>query len=777
MSVVCVGDLAWEQERRRLAAVARYGVLRTPRERDFDDLAELAARVVGLRHAFVSIVGEDVWLKSSVPDGQGQVTPRDLSFCSDVVAARAPVVVPDAAAHPRYVDHPLVVTGSVRCYVGVPILTEDGYAVGAVAAWDDEPGEITANQVAVLERLARQAVALLELRRVTTDLDEALAEQTRYGVELELARNVLARTLADEPLPDVLDALARGVERLSPGASCGILLVEGGRLRDAAGPGLPESYRRAIDGIPVGADVGSCGSAAHSGKPVIVASISTDPRWQEYREVALSAGFRACWSHPVLDGEGTAIGTFAMYYRTEREPQSEELRLLEDWADLAEIAIVRSKSLARLRLLAETDSLTGLANRADVIRSLDAALLDQGCAVLFIDLDRFKMINDSLGHWAGNAYLVDLSTRLLAVAPPGATVGRVGGDEFVVVCPAASVLGDLEELARELNCVVSAPVDLRGRSVVLTASIGIVSRSGTASAAEDLLRDADTAMYVVKRAGGNGHALFDRRLREGALERLELEAALRQAVPQGQLQLVYQPKVDLAEGRVTGFEALARWTHPHHGAVEPARFIPLAEESGLISEIGEWVLREACSQLGRWRRESDEARGLRVWVNVSARQLTEPRLPAVVQDALEGAGLEPSALGLEITESAVADEGLSLDALLRLKAIGVRIALDDFGTGYSSLARLKNLPVDVIKIDRSFVSGLTFSPQDRGIVRSIIELSAALGISNVAEGVETAEQRAVLHELGCRYGQGYLFARPLPVDEVHTALRALRQAG
>ena len=415
------------------------------------------------------------------------------------------------------------------------------------------------------------------------------------------------------------------------------------------------------------------------------------------------------------------------------------------------------------------DRLTGLPNRALFLDRLAQAVSSQtrgrgAPAVLFLDVDRFKVINDSLGHEAGDEVLIELAQRLSELMRPGDTVARFGGDEFVVLCQGVQHPAEAMHVADRLIEGVSGPVSVTGADIVLSVSVGIAVSASAEDNAGDLLRDADAAMYRAKRDGRARCVLFADDMRQEALARLETEVELRRAVAEDQLRLHYQPVIDLGTGRVVGVEALLRWQHPTHGLVLPDQIIEIAEETGLIVPIGEWVLREACRQLAQW---SEEAPHLTMAVNLSGVQLGRVDLVRRVADVVEAAGIEPGRLSLEITESVLmrdAEEALGM--LLDLKALGVRISVDDFGTGYSSLTYLKRFPVDVLKIDRTFVDGLGTDADDLAIVRSILALAEALGIDTIAEGVETPMQAQVLRDLGCERAQGFLLGRPVPRPEV-----------
>ena len=440
------------------------------------------------------------------------------------------------------------------------------------------------------------------------------------------------------------------------------------------------------------------------------------------------------------------------------------------------LADIHERKLVESRLLHDAlhDALTGLPNRALFIDRLGQTIAiarrqcDHHFAVLFLDLDRFKVVNDSLGHLCGDRLLVELSNRLRACVRPQDTVARLGGDEFAIL------LTDLDQpevatrAAERIQLALKAPFDVDGHEFTITTSIGIAFGTPEYARPGDVLRDADLAMYRAKELGRNCYAAFDRSFRERVIAQLHLERDLRRAMERQEFFLVYQPIVDLATGRVASLEALVRWRHPERGLVNPVEFIPMAEETGTIIPLGEWILREACQQMMVWLQAAPglrfpgTAQRLTVSVNLSARQFTQPSLARSIESTLAETGLPPQHLKLEITESVVMADARTAEALLRkLRDRGIQLSIDDFGTGYSSLSYLQRFPIDTIKIDRSFVTRSQNQESNWSIVRAIIALAESLGMDTVAEGIETIEQVSQLQILDCRYGQGYWFSRPV----------------
>ena len=447
-------------------------------------------------------------------------------------------------------------------------------------------------------------------------------------------------------------------------------------------------------------------------------------------------------------------------------------RLSHYVAVFSDISAIKD-SESELKHLAHHDPLTDLPNRLLFSDRAEQALSSaqthkRGCALLMLDLDHFKMINDSLGHNVGDRLLKAVATRLQALFGPGITLARLGGDEFAVLAESCPQPAQAAALAQRTLDALKEPVLVDGNQLFINASIGISLFPSDALSAEQLLRNADSALFKAKSSGRNGYALYTEELTAHAQQRVEIAFELRRALEQEELRVYYQPVHDLQSSRLVGVEALVRWQHPQRGLVSPAEFIPIAERTGLIAEIDAWVMQQACRQMCQWQ-QSGVVLAF-VAVNVSSRLFARRELYQQVAQVLHDTGLDPAYLELEVTESAVMDDPeVALEQMHRLRELGVRLAIDDFGTGYSSLLRLKRLPVQKLKIDQGFVAGLPWDEDDVAIVRVIIALARSMGMQVHAEGIEQAEQAAFLLAQECDLGQGYWFGRPVSADRLDWA--------
>ena len=737
----------------------------------------------------------------------------------------------------------------------------------------------------------------------------ATPEGTHYRPDLAegvLAseRTVLRLITRNTPLPELLAEVCRRAEALlGEGASCSILLLDpdGVHVRVGGAPSLPAHFSAAIDGVAIGPNVGSCGTAMYERRMVAVDDIETDPLWADFKHLALPLGLRACWSVPFENDTGAVLGAFAVYHRASRRPSEEEETVLRDishsvglavhqdamarrlahseehnrlvvehlnegivvqsragvvlacnpsaqrilraspqlighdiqtvmvrayhedgsiisdadrptarvlatgkpvlgvtigleltdgemiWITENVVPIVKPgdtepssvlisftdigpvrEAQRQLKFLATRDSLTGLYNRAYLTERMRDLCAPGGAArvgdlarvaVLFVDLDGFKKVNDTAGHEAGDALLCSVAERLSACVRLDDTLARVGGDEFVIVVSAYEDADHLIMLARHILDMIAVPFAVADYEYYLGASIGISLFPEDGQDVATLIRNADSAMYYAKQRGRNNFQFFTAELNQHLQRRFTIEQSLRRALAADELSLVYQPIVDSQFGRTIGAEALLRWYNSELGNVSPVEFIPVAEDAGLIVEIGDWVLARACEQVAQWRRTL--APELIVAVNLSPRQFNDG-LVERIERCLVRSGLEPAALELEITERLLmSDSDTVLPMLSALNGMGVRISVDDFGTGYSSLSYLKRFPLHNLKIDRSFVAGLPDHRDSIAITQAVVAMAHSLGMNVTAEGVETAEQAAFLRSINCDKQQGYLYSRPV----------------
>ena len=509
----------------------------------------------------------------------------------------------------------------------------------------------------------------------------------------------------------------------------------------------------------------------------VVANRAPAPQQRELAALELTK----CIVAPLLV-QDRCLGVLRIGFRSDVAFGRRQMQVLTTYANHLSATVNNTRLFEAVRAKALHDPLTGLANRTVLVDRLEQAQArsersGNRVAVLFLDLDRFKVINDSLGHDAGDDLLIAVAQRLVLSLRPGDTAARFGGDEFVILCE--DVVGPHEAvaLAERLAEILHEPFMLAGDRVFVTASVGIAMSSGPSDDPADLLRDADAAMYEAKAHGPARFELFDKRMRQRAIARLELEKDLRRAVDDGQLRVHYQPIIRLEDECVVGVEALLRWEHPERGLIPPVEFIPLAEETGLIVPIGRWVIETSCQQLAAWHGDGSTSRDLYMSINLSPHQLKDPCLVSDVTTALLRSGVRPQALCFEVTETAlINDIDAASDVLGRLRSLGVRIALDDFGTGYSSLSYLHTLPVDVLKLDQSFIARLSPELRDRAVVAGMVDLAHALDLTVVAEGVETEEQLRGLRELHCDVVQGYHYCHAKPASELTDMVHGLTLA-
>jgi diguanylate cyclase (GGDEF)-like protein/PAS domain S-box-containing protein len=651
----------------------------------------------------------------------------------------------------------------------------------------DHPGQPISDVFRTLHRDGRwELIEYTVVNKLDDPLVAGIVVTTHNVTEVKLAEalvsdeaGVLELIARAAPLDSVLDEILRMVE-FHTGGRGGIFLLPlvapDGTSVTAATDLITMLDRAAEIGF-----TGPCRAAMMQRETVVMADL-TDPAGCGGDSTAfLDAGIRSAWSHPITETDDhEVLGTIAVYNSVPREPTARELEVVAAASHLTAIALERHRVQRRLEHQARHDQLTGLPNRWAIIERLDAslaALPDRArVAVLLIDLDRFKVVNDSLGHEAGDALLVAFGDRLRSLAHTDYFVGHFGADEFVVVMDHITDVDDVYRVASRLDLALSEPFTITvdgvtgDHPIYLSTSVGVAL--GTRSATgQQLLQQADTAMFRAKDRGRDRLEVFDDAMQARATEQLRVDRDLRLAVERAELRLHYQPKVELVTGRAVGAEALLRWEHPERGLVEPAEFIGLAEETGLIVRIGAWVLDEAVRQAKTWVDRGHAMDSFSVAVNLSARQLTAQGLVDTVARILDRYDWPSRQLTLELTESIlVEDADAALGVLRQLKALGVRLAIDDFGTGYSSLGYLHRFPFDIVKVDRQFVVPLDADGNGSAVATAVMHMARALGLATVAEGVEEPHQLAGVRALGCDQAQGFFFAEALPAPELNALL-------
>jgi diguanylate cyclase (GGDEF)-like protein len=596
-----------------------------------------------------------------------------------------------------------------------------------------------------------------------------------------------ARTmLTNFPIQGILDHLVERIVDVMPVSAAGVTLIA---------PGLDPRYIAASDDAALRYEKlqselgeGPCVEAYGSGQAISVPDLRVEDRFPEFGPRALAAGLRAVFTFPLRHGE-LQLGALDLYRQTAGPLTAGSMAAAQTLADVASAYLINAQTRADLqdssdqsREAALHDALTGLPNRVLMLQRIEHAFArglrsSLTSAVFFMDLDHFKQVNDTYGHQGGDELLVAVAQRLTAVLRPGDTLARLSGDEFVILCEDLKDSAQVDALAIRFDAALAHPFRIAGAEVHMTASIGVaVSGAAGGHAAEELIHEADLAMYRHKHERVGGQDAVDRRGLHLAGHRGGLARSLLGALDRQEMHVEYQPIVDAATGRLIDVEALLRWTHPGRGRVPPAVFIPFAEQSGQIVELGKWVLGQAWADREKWQSHGTTAIGLSV--NVSPHQFMAPGFSDAVAAVLDRTATDPALLTLEVTESVlVRDEQRALIVLDEIKDLGVKLALDDFGSGYSSLGYLNALPIDTIKVDQSFIATLTDDPRSERIVAAIIGLAHSLGLAVVSEGVETAKQHHDLTRLGADSCQGFYFAKPMPAINLRTLMRRQRQNG
>jgi diguanylate cyclase (GGDEF)-like protein/PAS domain S-box-containing protein len=839
-------------ESERIAALRKLNILDSAAEKDFDQLAELAALICGTPISTITLIDEHrQWIKSSVGIASGE-TPRETAFCAHTIVENDILTVPDAAQDVRFAANPFV-TGEphVRFYAGMPIISDDGLALGSICVIDRIPRTLRNDQEQALRIIARQVMALIKARfqavMMKTVNQQLQTSEQSYRFLAETIPQQVWAARADgfinygnrramnyfgEGVLDELsgmqwhkvihpDDLARTEARWRDAVTTGAnyeteyrLLRHDGEyrwhlsqaapMRDAAGA-IRKWYgtntdihdRKVVESALREAE-GYRNLFQHANDAILILDLET--------EIVLDVNEKACemygFAYEEFVGKSmreisqnashgdkfrrelVRAGDYQTFETVQHRADDTALELLVnssviDYHGRKVILSINRDITERNRtdrLLTHNalhDALTRLPNRTLFTEHLRHAIergarqVSDGYAVLFLDFDRFKIINDSLGHNQGDNLLIMFAERLKAAVRPSDIVARLGGDEFTILLDELDHQGEAETIAGRIHDSLKKPFFLGSNEVFLSASIGIAFGHTDYREPGDVLRDADIAMYRAKTDGRSRTIVFNQEMHSAAIARLQLEGELRQALERREFCVYYQPIVNYATDRIKGFEALVRWRHPSRGFISPIEFIPLAEDTGLIIPLGEFVLRESCRQLSRWQKQAPTDVPLTMSVNLSCKQFMQPNLVEMVAAILEETNLSADCLRLEVTESYLMDDTeAAITIMHRLRELGVKLSLDDFGTGYSSLSYLHRLPLDYLKIDRSFVSRMKPGSEDLEIVRTVIGLAQNLHLKTIAEGVETEGHAQQLKDLNCDYGQGFLYSKPIPADEV-----------
>jgi diguanylate cyclase (GGDEF)-like protein/PAS domain S-box-containing protein len=715
---------AANDENTRLSSLHASGILDSAPDKSFDVITRLACRTLSMPSAMISFIDEDrQWFKSAVGMFRsGQQTARDAAFCNEAVKSpHSELIVQNATDDRRFANNPLVTQeNGIRFYAGVPLLDPSGTALGTLCVIDVVPRRLSDDELHTLHDLAESASVAFQHFCSIQNL-QAQAELRRASIEQNPQIPWTASPEGNilEVSPSLIVSLAANPEP-----------VHGADWTRLIHPDdLPETTRRREHAMAAG-----------------------EPYDIEHRMRSANGEWR--WFRSYAAPKRAADGTISLWYGSSE--------------DISE----RKASEAEVLRMAYHDGLTGLPNRVRFSQLLETSIRtaeakNGSFALHCLDLDHFKSVNDRLGHPGGDAVLRQIAARLAGCKRGFDVLARFGSDEFYILQSGPQPESALA-LAERVAAVLSEPLEIEGHLFSVTASIGVAIYPGDGNDADTLFRNSDLALYRAKTTGRALCCIFDSRLDEHQRELLALKLDLQDAINRDEFELAYQPLVNMETGQVEEFEALLRWKHPGRGWVSPAEFIPCAEESGLIIPIGAWVLERACREAATWPSR------LRVAVNVSPIQFRDKALLATTAAALEASGLPPDRLELEITESVLLlDDDVNLSLLRELREMGLRIALDDFGTGYSSLSYLQRFPFDKLKIDRSLVSRVAEGEGGRAVIRAVIAMCRALGISITAEGVETQEQFDRLRMESCDQVQGYLISRPVPSSHVPALIAAL----
>jgi diguanylate cyclase (GGDEF)-like protein/PAS domain S-box-containing protein len=732
----------------RTEALDRYGDFEASADL-LQELTQAAATACGVPIALLSFVEANRVRHRTRVGTLRTESPRDGSFASWAILEPDVFVVSDVSMDARFKDSPLVTSDEgVKFYAAASLRTSDGHAIGVLEVMDRRAREFETAQAKVLAALADAAMAHIELGQKTRELDRAKQERDRAleSVKASEERYALVVRSANDGLWD-WNLETNEMHFCSRWKA--ILGYNEDEISGRPDEWFSRVHPDDIEAVQAELTSHLMGLSPHFQKEHRVRDQRGDYRWLLSRGLAVWDSNRHVYR---MSGSITDV----------TDQKENERQLLHNaFHDVLTALPNRALFMDRLKR-----SVSSAKNRDDYL-----------FAVLFLDVDRFKVVNDSLGHQIGDQLLVAMARRLEGCLRPGDMVARLGGDEFAIIVDHIKHVSDATQAAERIQEELASPFTLSGHEVFAAASIGIALNLTPTDLPEDILSNADTAMYRAKDRGRACYELFETGMHERAVELMRLETDLRRALGRNEFRLHYQPIISLETWRISGFEALLRWEHPEHGIISPLTFIPLAEETGLIIPIGQWVLREACRQVRVWQDQFPSDPPLSVSVNLSGKQFLQADLIERIEEILAETELQASSLEMEITESAIIENIDSATLMLRqLKTLGIRVSLDDFGTGYSSLSYLHRFPIDTIKIDRSFVSRMN-SPKNSEIVSTIVTLAGNLGLRVIAEGVETREQIIQLTGLNCDLVQGYLLSKPIDGEAMRDLIEEIYERG
>jgi diguanylate cyclase (GGDEF)-like protein len=692
---------------------------------------------------------------AAASDNSGEFEPAHLALCEGRAQVFNGVEVP----------------GSIfRSSASFPLRCQDE-VVGVLSVFSQEAQFFQKDIIDLMEQLAMEASFALEIL-------QREAERRYQATILADQNRILNLVASGADLPVIFTTLAQFVEAQSGGGFCALVALDqkGSHYSLGVAPSLPKGFEHAVIGAARMEGSGPCAEAISNRSPVVVEDLADYPLDAPLREFVRQAGLQSVCAWPIFGSKGQVLGALSLYSRRRDTTARLNAHLVGICTDLAGIAIETRWAADRIRHLAHHDDLTGLPNRLlfnhHLPRALARAQRTGGAVgVLFLDLDRFKVINDTLGHGAGDDVLCQVAKHLLECLRATDTLARVGGDEFTLLVEQFEDPQDLADIAQKLLAATARTLTVNGQEYHLSGSIGISIYPKDGMDSASLLKNADIAMYRAKTSGRNNYQFYSSEINLHSVERLSLENQLRHAVARHEFEVHYQPKVNIQTGRIAGAEALVRWRHPQRGMLLPGEFICVAEEVGLIGSIGRLVLERVCADAKRWRDQG--LAPIRVAINLSAQQFADSRLLKDLDSVLHESGCDPHSLEFEITESVVMTSPEKALLLLgQIKEHGITVAIDDFGTGHSSLAYLKRFPVDSVKIDYTFIRDIAADPNDLAITKAIIALGHSMGLKVVAEGVETSNQLEILRRYRCDEFQGFLFSAAVPSAEFERVLMA-----